>query len=219
MPISNRFAQVVGAVAAIIVFAVPSAYAQNGVSERSNVNTAATRSSTTGVTTGSAKGANSGVSITKDDQRRMKDIAEANIAEIDAGKLALSKSQNSQVRSFAQKLIDDHTKALKELQNLAQKKGVTLPTETDTLHKTIATLLKALRGNTFNSQFISHVGVGDHQRTHNLLQDIIDNASDPDLKAYAQKTLPIIDQHMNMAQRLENSMKSKGGSSSSQSNQ
>jgi len=55
MPISNRFAQVVGAVAAIIVFAVPSAYAQNGVSERSNANTAATRSSTTGVTTGSAK--------------------------------------------------------------------------------------------------------------------------------------------------------------------
>jgi putative membrane protein len=133
----------------------------------------------------------------------MEDIAHANLAEVETGKLALEKSKNEQVRQFAQRMIDDHTTALKELQTLAQSRGVTLPTETDVQHKTIATALKALSGDTFDHQYMERVGIGDHERTHDLLQKAVKNARDADLKAYAQKTLKTVDQHLSMAKKME----------------
>jgi putative membrane protein len=108
--------------------------------------------------------------VTKADQELMEDITHANLAEIQTGKMALEKSNNDQVRKFAQKMIDDHTKAHQELQKLAASKGVTLPTDTDPQHKVIATALKVLSGDTFDRQYMSQVGVADHKRTHELLE-------------------------------------------------
>jgi putative membrane protein len=146
----------------------------------------------------------SGGKVSKADQGIMRDIAHANLAEIETGKLALDKSQNDQIKKFAQQMIDDHTTAMNELTQLAQSKGVTLPAETDLKHKTMATALKALSGDKFDKQYISQAGVTDHQRTRDLLQKAQKSAKDPDLKAYVQKVLPIVNQHLAMAQQLAN---------------
>lgn len=68
----------------------------------------------------------------------MVDLAEASIAQIQTGKLALEKGKSDKVKSFARHMVDDHTKALSELQTLAQSKGVKLPEDTDLPHKGIA---------------------------------------------------------------------------------
>lgn len=172
--------------------------AQSGTGTSSNASAGASKA-----------GAESG-SVSKADQRMMKNLAEANLAEIDTGKLALQKSQNDQVKAYAQKMIDDHTQAQKELEQLAQQKGVTLPTETDMKHKAAAKALSALEGEKFDKMYMNQVGVRDHKNTHQLLTKAQKSAKDPDLKALATKTTPIVDNHLTMAQDQAGK---KGGSS------
>ena len=157
-----------------------------------------TSSGTPRVAGNSASG--TGAMVSRDDSKMMTDLAHANIAEIETGKLALEKSQNEQVRKFAQHMIDEHTSALKELQTLAQAKGVTLPDGTDLKHKTMATALKVMSGNSFDTQYMKRAGVGDHQQTIELLQKTQKNAKDPELKAMAIKMLPTVREHLKMAQ-------------------
>ena len=186
-----RLPHIIGAASLALLFSTPPLYAQGTGSD-----TKAGTSSKAGT-----------ASVSDDDRKMMEDIAQANIAEIQTGHMALEKSQSDQVKKFAQQMIDDHTKAQKELQQLAQSKGVDLPGDTDAAHKTIATALKALSGDTFDNQYIARVGVGDHQRTHDLLQRVQKNAKDPSLKAYAQKTAKAVDGHLAMAKKIDNSKK------------
>jgi len=67
----------------------------------------------------------------KADEKLVMQLAQANIAEINTAKLAEQKSKNDQVKTLAKKMMEDHTKALDELKQLAQIKGMTLPTEPD----------------------------------------------------------------------------------------
>ena len=157
-----------------------------------------TSSGTPRVAGNSASG--TGAMVSRDDSKIMTDLAHANIAEIETGKLALEKSQNEQVRKFAQHMIDEHMSALKELQTLAQAKGVTLPDGTDLKHKTMATALKVMSGNSFDTQYMKRAGVGDHQQTIELLQKAQKTAKDPELKAMAIKMLPTVREHLKMAQ-------------------
>ena len=145
--------------------------------------------------------------VSKQDRDYMDDIAHANISEIAAAQLALQKSQNSDVKQFAQKMIDDHTKAEEELKQLADAKGVTLPTEPDVKHKTEAKTLKMMSGKTFDKEYVKHGGVADHEATQKLLQKVEKNAKDQDLKAYAGKTIQAVDEHLAMAKQLEKKVK------------
>lgn len=156
-----------------------------------------------GGSTSSATGMSaSGSQVAKADQKMMNDIVEANLAEIETGKLALEKSQNTHIRAFAQKMIDDHTSAMQALQALARTKGIDLPKETDLQHKAMATGLSALSGDTFDRRYLQHIGVADHQRTLDLLKQTIQSTNDRDLRAHATQMLPVVEQHLALAERM-----------------
>lgn len=140
--------------------------------------------------------------LSKADQNIVADMARANMAEIEAGKLALSNSQNAQVKTFAQQMIDDHTKALADVTQLAQSKGVTLPTEPDSKHKAMAAKLAKLSGDAFDKAYMSQAGVGDHKAVHAALKKFESKAKDPDVKALAAKMLPTVEQHLHNAADL-----------------
>ena len=148
----------------------------------------------------SKPGANS--QLQRADERMLRDIAQANLAEIETGRIALDKSKDDKVRKFAQTMVDDHTTAMKDVQQLAQTKGVTLPDGPDMKHKTVATALKALSGETFDKQYMSQAGVGDHRNTHELLQKTQREAKDPDLKALATKMIPVVHGHLVEAEQI-----------------
>lgn len=150
--------------------------------------------------------------LSKADQNLMREMAYSNLAEIETGKIALSQSKNDQVRSFAQKMIDDHTQAQKELEQLAQAKGVTLPTEPNRKHQAAAKKMSALEADKFDKQYIAKGGLSDHRNTHRLLERAQTRASDPDLKALATKMTPIVSQHLTMAQEVSGAKASTSGS-------
>jgi len=136
------------------------------------------------------------------DKKAIMDMAMANMAEVETGKLALSKSQNAEVKAFAQQMIDDHGKALADLQPLAQSKGVTLPTELDAKHKAMSAKLEKLSGDAFDKEYMKMAGLKDHKDTHAKLQKISKSAKDSDVKAAADKTLPVVEQHLKAAQQM-----------------
>lgn len=169
--------------------------------------------SASGTSAGAASAGKSGsASLSKADQNIMRDMAHANLSEIEAGKIALNQSKNEQVRNFAQKMIDDHTQAQKDLEQLAQSKGVTLPTEPDKKHMAMAKKLGTLEGDKFDKQYMSQGGLRDHRDTHKLLQRAQTRAKDADLKALAAKMEPIVSQHMTMAQDVSQAKTSTSGS-------
>lgn len=136
------------------------------------------------------------------DQKMLKTMAINNMVEIEAARMAQGKTQSEQVRTFAQRMIDDHTKALEDVRQLAQAKGVTLPTEVDRVNKRKAERLAALSGDAFDRAYMAQAGVADHKKNHALLEQAQTRAKDPDLKALAARTLPIVGQHLNSAQEL-----------------
>lgn len=209
--------KLLGASALALMLSVSPAIAQNASATAGEPDTMQSGSSTgSSISSGSAgassasdnpqsssAGGQSGSQIAEQDREFMEDIAHANLAEIETAKMALEKSQDPQIKKFAQMMIDDHTKAMKELQTLAKKKGVNLPQETDLQHKAIATALQALSGDTFNEQYIARVGIGDHERTLELLKKAEQQAQDKQLKAYAGKTIKAVSKHLEMAKKLE----------------
>jgi putative membrane protein len=140
--------------------------------------------------------------MNKADQKILSDMAQANMAEIENAKLAQSKSQNDQVKTFAQQMIDDHTKALTDIQQLASSKGVTLPTEPDKQHKAMADKLAAMSGDAFDKAYKAQAGVSDHKKMHSMLASAEKKAKDPDLKALITRIAPTVDQHLKAAQQM-----------------
>lgn len=140
--------------------------------------------------------------LSREDRDMIEDLAEANLSAMDTGRLALSKSQNPRVREYAQKMVDDHSAAQQELQQMAQGKNVTLPQATDLAHRAVAGALRFLSGETFESQYINRVGVDAQQRTVELLLKAQGQARDPELKALAGRMLPVVQGHLDMARQM-----------------
>jgi len=148
---------------------------------------------------GMTAGAGAATTLSKGDQSIVTGMAQANMAEVAAGKMALEKSQNADVKKFAQTMIDDHTKALNDVTELAKTKEVTLPSEPDAAHKAMAARLSKLSGDAFDKAYMKEAGVSDHTKVHAKLQKDQTAAKDPDVKALAAKMLPTVDAHLQTA--------------------
>jgi putative membrane protein len=205
MPQRTYFNHVAGVAVLALLFGAGMTQAQTTGSSSSTMQGAAT----SGTKSTSSK------PLSRADQEVLRDIAQSNLAEIEAAKLALSQSKNDQVKSFAQKMIDDHTQAQKDVEQLAQAKGVTLPTEPDSKHKAAAKKLSSLEGDKFDKQYMSQGGLSDHRETHRLLERAQSRASDPDVKALVAKIEPVVNQHLTMAQDVTGAKTSASGSSGS----
>lgn len=177
------------------------ALAVQAQSPQSSATTAEGRQ-TASPSTGSTQASTTGAQLVKSDQRLLIDLAQANLAEIEAARLAQDKTQNQEVKNFAQQMINDHTKALQEVQQLAQARGVTLPTEADARHKRMAQRLSGLSGDAFDRRYLAQSGVADHKKTHALLERVQGRAKDAELKALAARLQPTVGQHLNSVQQL-----------------
>lgn len=137
--------------------------------------------------------------LSKADHKVVVDMAMANMAEVAIGKMAVAKSQNPQVKVYAQKMIDEHTAAQVDVTALAQAKGVTMPTDLDAPHKSMAAKLDKLSGDAFDKAYMKNAGVSAHTKMHNKLAKAASKAKDPDVKAAATKMMPVVEQHLKLA--------------------
>lgn len=137
------------------------------------------------------------------DSAFLKDAAEGGAFEIEASKLALSKSNNAQVKTFAQHIVDDHTKVGAELSSLAASKGVKVPTEPSLADKAKLKILSVRDGASFDAHYAKTVGVNAHEDTIKQFEKYIRDGKDADVKAFASKTLPALQHHLEAARELK----------------
>jgi putative membrane protein len=137
--------------------------------------------------------------------------AEGGLAEVELGKLAADHATNADVKKFAQRMVDDHGKANGELKSLAQAEGVSLPTELDAKHAREVQRLQKMSGAQFDREYMKMM-VKDHHKDISAFQHEASRGTDPEVKAFADKTLPTLKEHLSMAEQAEKAVHARSGS-------
>jgi len=132
--------------------------------------------------------------------------AQGNLTEVMAGKLATQRALDPAVKTFGQQMVSDHTAAHEKLKTLADSKQMPLadtvsPEEHEALGK-----LEGLNGTEFDKAY-SKMMVKDHKEDISEFEKALKKAQDPDVKAYAEQTLPTLRHHQMLANRLNSAEK------------
>jgi putative membrane protein len=141
-----------------------------------------------------------------DDKRFAQEAAMGGMMQIQAAKLAEQQSSNASVKQYAQKMIDDHTKADDQLQQVASKDSLTLPDKLDVKQQGTLDKLAKLTGPAFDKAYAKDM-VKDHERDINAFRAESESGANPDVKQFAAQTLPVLEQHLDSAKTLEKSVK------------
>lgn len=140
-------------------------------------------------------------SVADRDAMFMRDASAGSIAEVRLGQLAMQNAASEEVKRFASSMVNDHTVADQQLRTLAERKNVDLPAKPDERHERVADRLSRLQGPEFDRQYMAEM-VKDHERTVSQFQNQSSAGQDPDVKAFADKNLPILQQHLDHAKAL-----------------
>jgi putative membrane protein len=128
--------------------------------------------------------------------------AQANLAEIEAARIALDKSDNNDVKAYANMIKNDHTSALEDLADLMKDKNVQQPRSIASDTQQDISRMSNLSGGEFDREFVNMM-VSDHQKAIELFLDQQSSAQNPDVKNYVDEVLPKLDMHLDQAQRLQ----------------
>jgi putative membrane protein len=120
--------------------------------------------------------------------------------EVEMGRMGVEKATNPSVKQFAQRMVDDHSKANNELEALARQKGVTLPASYPK-DSTESKLSKA-SGAGFDHEYMNAM-VTDHQKDVSEFEKEASSGADPDLKSWAGKTLQTLRSHLDQAKSIK----------------
>jgi putative membrane protein len=127
--------------------------------------------------------------------------ADAGMTEVATGKLAADKGHDSKTKMFGQQMVDDHGRANDELKAIATKDQIMLPADISAAHRTAKENLAKLDGVAFDSAY-AKMAVADHEDAVALFKNEAATGTNPDLRSFAQKTLPTLEHHLDMSKQL-----------------
>ena len=150
-----------------------------------------------------------GASLTSAERSFLMKAAKDGRMEVHGSQMAAERAENPEVKEFANKLVKDHQDANEELQTLAERKGVSLPgTEANQQSKSMSSdhaKLSKTTGAMFDQQWVKQQ-IKDHEKDVAEFQKMTTSATDPDVKAFAAKQLPVLQQHLETARNLQKSL-------------
>lgn len=133
----------------------------------------------------------------------LEQAAENSHAEVSAGRLALTKARDPKVRDFAQRMVDEHTRANEDLRTLASARQYEIPTEPSMAQKGREMVIANLGDETFDRRYLNQMGVEAYRASIPLYEKTARESRDPEVKAFASRQLPAMRQHMQDAQTLK----------------
>lgn len=128
------------------------------------------------------------------------------MAEVALGKMAAAKGSDAQVKDFGSIMVTDHGKANAELMNIAKGKNLTLPAGLDAEHQAKSDSLGKLSGADFDKAYVAAMVEG-HKKTLALMQSEAANGKNAELKAFAAKTAPVVQMHLDHVLKIQGNMK------------
>jgi len=143
------------------------------------------------------------------DQAWVTKVAQGGMAEVELGKLATEKAASDEVKKFGQRMVDDHSKANNELKTLAQNKKITLPADIGPKEKALRDRLTKLSGAAFDRAYMQAM-LADHRQDVPEFRKEANTGKDPDVKAFAAKTLPTLEEHLKLAEQATRAVGTSG---------
>jgi putative membrane protein len=127
--------------------------------------------------------------------------AASNVYEIGAGRTAVQNAQRQEVKDFAQKIIDDHTKATSQLIAAVEGSGVQPTTDMTAAQQLKVNYLGTLQGPEFDAAYLEQQVLA-HEEAVSLFETALSMVQEQQLKAFIEETLPVLQEHLQMAQEL-----------------
>ena len=140
--------------------------------------------------------------LDKMDAKFVSMAASGGMLEVEASKLALTKTSNDSIKMFANMMIMDHTKANDKLKAIAMEQNLVVPPTMSEDHMKKLTNLQGKSGKEFEKAYADLMD-DDHKDDVDLFQDEANKGEDPKMKAFAAETLPTLQMHAAMAKRMD----------------
>ena len=137
--------------------------------------------------------------LSSTDRSFAQNAAAGGLAEVALGQLAQQNASSQQVKAFGQQMVTDHGQANQELQRIAQTENLTLPTAPASKDQALQKRLSGLKGSAFDAAYMQDM-VKDHKQDVAEFQREAQSGQDPALRAFALKTLPTLQKHLQMAE-------------------
>jgi len=139
-------------------------------------------------------------SAARDSSRFATNATQGGMAEVELGRLATQHAGDTSVREFGARMVADHARANAELKSIATQKGIQLPTDMNSEQKSEVDKLSKMSGAEFDKEYMSAM-VKDHEEDVKDFDTQSKDGNDAEIKAFAGKTLPTLQQHLSMAQQ------------------
>jgi putative membrane protein len=143
-----------------------------------------------------------GAPLSEEDKEFMTEAAQSNMLEVVLGREIVRRAKSSEVKAFGERMVTDHAKANDELRRIAERRGVTLPMELDEEHRRELAQLAALSDEKLDKEYAALM-VEEHTHDVEAFRDASNKIQDPELRAWAAKTLPMLEEHLARAKSLK----------------
>jgi putative membrane protein len=140
--------------------------------------------------------------MTASDKTFVREAAQGGMAEVQLGQLAEQKATNPDVKKFGERMVTDHSKANKELEQVAERDGIPLPKKLDAKDQMLKDRLEKLSGPAFDRAYMQNM-VKDHQHDVTQFEHEARDGQNTDVKEFATQTTPILKSHLREAERVE----------------
>ena len=154
-----------------------------------------------GLGVGEAVAQNPATKVSSADKMFMQEAAQGGAAEVQLGRLAVQKGSSEEVKQFGQRMVDDHSRANDQLKALAQNKGIDVPSGLSAKDQAFASKLEKLSGPQFDDAYMSLM-VKDHKKDVAEFEKESKSAKDPQVKQFATNTLPTLQEHLQLAEKI-----------------
>ena len=140
--------------------------------------------------------------LSMQDEKFMKNAVSGGMFEVKMGEFAAKQATDEKVKSFAQRMVADHSKANQELMDTAKKVGFMVPDAMDNKDQRMYDSLAKLEGSKFDSEYIKHM-VKDHEKDIDEFKKEAKDGKNADVKQFAQNSIPTLEEHLRMAKEAE----------------
>lgn len=139
--------------------------------------------------------------LSEEDRNFVLNTAQAGMTEVNLGVIARKKATNQESKSFAEQMIKDHTAANNKLKEIAEQKGMMVPTALNAEHQALVDKFNAMNKKEFDKAYAAQM-VADHKKVADSLESQSGKGDDA-LQNFSKETLPTIKHHLKMAENMQ----------------
>lgn len=182
---------------AVLLFSAASCNSNDSVKQAEKVNEAKADSATADTDMGKVE--KKGMEY---DAEFLAKAASGGMLEVEMGKQVAARAVTPDAKKFAEQMVADHTKSNAELMDLAKKKNITLPTTLGDDHAKVLKDVVEEKGVKMDQEYMKEM-LKDHEEDVKEFTDASIKASDPDIKAFAAKNVPVLKMHLDMVTKMK----------------